>query len=42
MHTSDSVAVNLGNKAYNLASKPSSTARASETMKQYDKDFSII
>lgn len=40
--TSDSAAVNLGNKAYKMVSEPSSTARATQTMRQYDKDFSVI
>lgn len=42
MNTSDSAAVNLGNKAYKVASQPSSTARATDVMRKYDKEFNII
>lgn len=37
IQTSDSAAVNLGNKAYKVVSEPSSAAKATQTMRQYDK-----
>lgn len=40
--TSDSVAVNLGNKAVRVVSGPSKSARAVDIMRQYDKEFSLI
>lgn len=42
MNTSDSAAINLGTKAYNAVSQPSSAAKATDLMRQYDKDFSVI
>lgn len=42
VNTSDSAAVNLGTKVYNTVSQPSSAAKATEHMRQYDKDFSLI
>lgn len=40
--TSDSVAVNIGNKAVRAVSGPSKSARAIDIMRQYDKDFSLM
>ena len=34
--------MNLGNKAYNVVAQPSTAAKATETMRRYDKDFSLM
>lgn len=42
MQTSDSAAVNIGNKAYKVVSEPSTAAKATNVMRQYDKNFSVF